>query len=194
VRELDEEDVEDLEEAPDEELQVVEEQILDQATAARTIAELRAEIETLRHLEGLALGVRRSGADTKWRELASLLGEIFTYGSVAVGPLKEGGQHTSVETTSVVSSPTRWRKTQSRAHRHQERVSDEDSSDAGGRTDARSILASGRVQACAFVACVSLARVRKGEDAGESIHQTRLSHLGQQLHFAQMGTDPFARD
>ena len=47
VRELDEEDVEDLEEAPDEELQVVEEQILDQATAARTIAELRAEIETL---------------------------------------------------------------------------------------------------------------------------------------------------
>ena len=78
LRELDEEDVEDLEDAPDNELQVVEEQILDQATAARTIAELRAEIETLKHLEGLALGVRRSGADTKWRELASLLGEIFT--------------------------------------------------------------------------------------------------------------------
>src|SRR5207248_8025135 len=29
-------------------------------------------------LEALALTVRRSGADTKWRELASLLGEIFT--------------------------------------------------------------------------------------------------------------------
>src|SRR5271166_226664 len=83
LRELDEEDVEDLEDAPDNELQVVEEQILDQATAARTIAELRAEIETLKHLEGLALGVRRSGTDTKWRELASLLGEIFTPASLS---------------------------------------------------------------------------------------------------------------
>ena len=89
LRELDEEDVEDLEEAPDDELQVVEEQILDQATAARTIVELRAEIETLKHLEGLALGVRRSGADTKWRELASLLGEIFMDGSIARAPAKE---------------------------------------------------------------------------------------------------------
>src|SRR5438105_3860569 len=35
LRELDEEEVEDLEDAPDNELQVVEEQILDQATAAR---------------------------------------------------------------------------------------------------------------------------------------------------------------
>ena len=106
VRDLDEEDVEDLEEAPDDELQVVEEQILDQATAARTIAELRAEIETLRHLEGLALGVRRSGADTKWRELASLLGEIFTHGAIARAPANEGGQHSSLEAPSVVSSPT----------------------------------------------------------------------------------------
>ena len=31
----------------------------------------------------MALGVRRSGADTKWRELASLLGEIFTVGGLA---------------------------------------------------------------------------------------------------------------
>ena len=56
----------------------VEEEILDRATAAR-----KAEIETLKNLEGLALGVRRSGADTKWRELASLLGEIFTAGGIA---------------------------------------------------------------------------------------------------------------
>ena len=49
--------------------------MLDQATAARSIAELKAEIETLRTLEALALEVRRSGTDTKWRELASLLGE-----------------------------------------------------------------------------------------------------------------------
>ena len=38
---------------------------------------LKAELDTLKALESLALGVRRS-ADTKWRELASLLGEIFT--------------------------------------------------------------------------------------------------------------------
>ena len=78
--ELDPEDVEDLDEAPDNEVEVAEEKILDQATAARSIVELKAEIQTLKSLESLALGVRRSGADTKWRELASLLGEIFTVG------------------------------------------------------------------------------------------------------------------
>src|SRR5580692_3408746 len=66
---LDEEDVEDLDEAPDNEVEAAEEQILDQATAARTINELKAEIETLKQLEGLALAVRRSGTDRKWREL-----------------------------------------------------------------------------------------------------------------------------
>jgi len=75
---LDAEDVEDLEEAPDNEVEAAEEEILDQATAARSIAELKAELETLKRLEALALSVRRSGADTKWRELSSLLGEIFT--------------------------------------------------------------------------------------------------------------------
>ena len=40
--------------------------------------ELKAELDTLKALESLALGVRRRSADTKWRELASLLGEIFT--------------------------------------------------------------------------------------------------------------------
>src|SRR2546425_9424402 len=80
---LDEEDVEDLEEAPDNEVEAAEEEILDQATAARTIAELKAEIETLKGLEALALTVRRSGTDTKWRELASLLTQIFTPASGA---------------------------------------------------------------------------------------------------------------
>ena len=75
---LDAEDVEDLEEAPDNEVAAAEEEILDQATAARTIAELKTEIESLRRLEALALAVRRGGEDRKWRELASLLGEIFT--------------------------------------------------------------------------------------------------------------------
>lgn len=80
---LDADDVEDLEDAPDNEVAAVEEEILDQATAARTIAELKAEIETLKRLEGLALAVRRSGEDKKWRELASLLGEIFTPAAIA---------------------------------------------------------------------------------------------------------------
>ncbi len=82
VPDLDSEDVEDLEEAPDNEVEAAEEEILDQATAARSIAELRIEIETLQGLEAQALAVRRSGTDTKWRELASLLGEIFTPGAV----------------------------------------------------------------------------------------------------------------
>ena len=80
---LDAEDVEDLEDAPDNELEAAEAEILDQATAARSMAELKAEIETLQRLEALALGVRRSGTDTKWRELASLLSEIFTAAAIA---------------------------------------------------------------------------------------------------------------
>lgn len=75
---LDTEEVEDLEEAPDNEVETAEEEILDRATAARTIAELKAEIATLKHLESLALGVRGSGEDKKWKELANLLSEIFT--------------------------------------------------------------------------------------------------------------------
>jgi len=79
---LDAEDVEDLDEAPDNEVEAAEEEVLDQATAARSIAELKMEIETLTRLEALALGVRHSGTDTKWRESASLLGAIFTVVSV----------------------------------------------------------------------------------------------------------------
>ena len=75
---LDAEDVEDLEEAPDHEVEAAEEEILDQATAARTIDELKAEIATLGRLEALAGAVRRSGEDRKWRELAGLLSDIFT--------------------------------------------------------------------------------------------------------------------
>src|SRR3970282_1144124 len=79
---LDDEDVDDLEDAPDNEVKDAEEQILDQATAARTIDELKAEIATLQRLEGLANSVRRSGEDRKWRELANLLSHIFTRASV----------------------------------------------------------------------------------------------------------------
>ncbi|HLH23501.1 MAG TPA: helicase-related protein [Chloroflexota bacterium] len=80
---LDDEDVADLEDAPDQEVEAAEQEILDQATAARTIAELRAEIDTLKRLEALAITVRQGGEDRKWRELASLLGEIFTPAALA---------------------------------------------------------------------------------------------------------------
>src|SRR6185312_13870253 len=82
---LDQDDVEDLEDAPDAEVEAAEEQVLDQATAARTIEELRIEIETLKRLEALALAICRSGEDKKWRELATLLGEIFTSAAIANG-------------------------------------------------------------------------------------------------------------
>ena len=83
------EDVDDLEDAPDNEVEAAEEEILDQATAARSIAELRIEIETLKTLEGQALIVRRSGADTKWTELSSLLGEVFTPAGLSGSPRVE---------------------------------------------------------------------------------------------------------
>jgi superfamily II DNA or RNA helicase len=83
IPEVDAETLEDLEDAPDNEVEAAEEEILDQATAARTIAELQAELATLKRLEALALEVRRSGADTKWRELAGLLSEVFTPSAIA---------------------------------------------------------------------------------------------------------------
>ena len=82
VSTLDSEDIEDLEEAPDNEVEAAEEEILDQATAARSMVELRAEIETLKSLEAHAHAVRRSGLDTKWRELSTLLGEVFSQAPV----------------------------------------------------------------------------------------------------------------
>ncbi len=75
---LDAEDFEDIEESSASEIEVTEERILDQATAAGTIAELKAEIGTLKDLEALANSVRHSGEDKKWAELANLLHEIFT--------------------------------------------------------------------------------------------------------------------
>jgi len=78
---LDADDLDDLDDAPENEVEEAEQQVLDQATAARTIEELKAEIATLTGLVALAHRVRRSGVDTKWRELASLLGTIFTHAS-----------------------------------------------------------------------------------------------------------------
>ncbi len=68
------EDVEDfLDEAPDQEIEEMEEKVVDQATAALTIAELEAEIESLKKLVEQAKHVRLSGQDRKWEELSKLL-------------------------------------------------------------------------------------------------------------------------
>lgn len=70
---LDDEDLADLEDAPNAEVEEIEEELVDQATAARTIAELEAEIESLKRLEEMARRLRVSGMDKKWEELSSLL-------------------------------------------------------------------------------------------------------------------------
>jgi len=95
------EDIEDLEDAPD----MVEEEILDQATAARTITELKAEIETLKHLETLALSVRRNGEDRKWRELAGLLGEIFTPAAIVNRLAEASAFYNTAQISKPVASP-----------------------------------------------------------------------------------------
>ena len=79
---LDAEDLEALEDSPEHEVEAAEMRILDQATAARSIAELKAEIDILKMLKERALDVRRRGGDAKWRELASLLSEVFTASAI----------------------------------------------------------------------------------------------------------------
>ena len=78
IADLDYEDIENLDDAPDDEFETAEKEVLDQATAAGTIVELKAEINTLRGLESVAFSVRRSGQDRKWLELAGLLNGVFT--------------------------------------------------------------------------------------------------------------------
>jgi superfamily II DNA or RNA helicase len=68
-------DPDDIDEVPGNEAEEAEEQIVDQATAAATLAELEAEIIILRDLEERALRLKLSGQDAKWRELESILDE-----------------------------------------------------------------------------------------------------------------------
>ncbi|HON14626.1 MAG TPA: helicase-related protein [Treponema sp.] len=70
-------DLDDLDDAPDAEIEAIETEVLDEATASRNIMELETEIVTLKHLETRALLLHRNGTDTKWRELAGLLGAIL---------------------------------------------------------------------------------------------------------------------
>ena len=70
------EDVWELEEALDAaEFEKAEEELVDQATASRTAAELRTEIAVLHALEEQAHALALSGKDRKWDELSRLLQE-----------------------------------------------------------------------------------------------------------------------
>ena len=103
--ELDHEDIEDLEESPESEIEEQEERVLDQATAAQSINELRAEIQTIKGLESTANDVLRSGGDTKWRELATLLSEIFTPRGVNSGISESSAPYGSGGIPALVPSP-----------------------------------------------------------------------------------------
>lgn len=63
----------DDDDMPSAELEDTEEKVVDQASASQTIAELEAEIATLKRLERMANDVRQSGEDRKWDELSRLL-------------------------------------------------------------------------------------------------------------------------
>ncbi|MGQ9919142.1 MAG: helicase-related protein [Bryobacteraceae bacterium] len=102
---LEAEDIDDLEEAPDNEVAIREEEILDQATAARTSEELKAEIASLKRLESLAQAVRRSGEDRKWRELAVLLSEIFTPAVLAGRVSEETAPYANAPVSPPAASP-----------------------------------------------------------------------------------------
>jgi SNF2 family DNA or RNA helicase len=70
---LDEAYLDEFDDFPDAEFEELEIELVDSATAAQTIVELEAEIETLKILEGQAAKVRRLGTDRKWEELADLM-------------------------------------------------------------------------------------------------------------------------
>src|SRR5579884_3602075 len=90
-------DLADLDDAPDAEVAQTEERVVDQASAARTITELEAEIATLRRLEELALRVRLSGADRKWEALSGI---VQARAPALVGP--DGGDEAGARRKLVV--------------------------------------------------------------------------------------------
>ncbi len=77
---FDPDDMDDLEEAPEQEAEDIQDRLLYAATAAKSIPELKAEIETLQRLESLAGEVLTRGNDTKWQELASLVDKSLMAG------------------------------------------------------------------------------------------------------------------
>ena len=74
-RDLDDDAIDDIEELAGDELEELEEDVVDAATAARTVAELETEIAILSDLTELARRVRFSGTDRKWTELRTILND-----------------------------------------------------------------------------------------------------------------------
>lgn len=62
-----------IEEYGQEEIDELEDLISTAATTAETVEQLALEVETLKGLESMALGVLRSGVDTKWTQLNRIL-------------------------------------------------------------------------------------------------------------------------
>jgi SNF2 family DNA or RNA helicase len=87
---LDQDEIEDLDDIPENEAAAAEAEIFDQATAANSIQELRAELAILARLEQLALALRHSGEDRKWQELANVLVTVFTR-AVLAEEIRESG-------------------------------------------------------------------------------------------------------
>ncbi len=73
LREADWDDI--YEEAPQDEREAIETEVVDMATAAQTVAELEVEIQVLAELEKLAHQVRLSGRDAKWTEFQRILND-----------------------------------------------------------------------------------------------------------------------
>ena len=71
--EFSDEEIEDFEDGTNAEIEALEDEVLEQASTARTIQELKAEIEILEQLEKLANTVRQRKCDKKWEELSNLL-------------------------------------------------------------------------------------------------------------------------
>jgi len=72
---MSQEDIEDFEDLPESELEEQENEVVDQATASKTMAEVQIEINILKELEAIAQQVIRSGTDRKWDEVSKILSE-----------------------------------------------------------------------------------------------------------------------
>ena len=107
LEDLVESEFEDIEDLVESEFEVIETKILDRATAAQSIRELETEINTLKVLESHALAVRRSGKDTKWNELATILDEIF---SDFRSDSRRHSSEKNNQATSISSGPVQGKK------------------------------------------------------------------------------------
>ncbi len=72
-----------IEEYGQEEIDELEDLISTGATTAETVEQLALEVETLKSLEAMALGVLRSGVDTKWSQLNRILDDDLMVDSAA---------------------------------------------------------------------------------------------------------------